>query len=399
MNTPKRGKQPVSSKREGVLGRIGTRAFLARHWQKRPLLIRQAIPDFSGVIDRRELFRLAGQASVESRLVQRRRVRWSLAHGPQSAARLRLLPARDWTLLVQGVNLHSPEADRLLRRFDFIPHARLDDLMVSYALPGGGVGPHVDSYDVFLLQSGGSRVWRIATPRKGQSDRLVEGAPLKLLRDFTPDEEYLLEPGDMLYLPPGWAHEGIALEPGMTCSIGFRAPAHRELVAEFLQRHAEQIDIPGLYSDPGLRQQHHPAQLPPGLVMQTRSLLSRLRFTRADVANFLGEYLSEPKANVVFDPPQRAMSRRRFADRVRDSGARLDLKTLLLLDGQAAFINGERTTPAKPALAALRTLADERALGPGQRAAALFELLYTWYVAGWLHPGQNDATGARGREK
>lgn len=389
----------MSSTHDGVLGRIGTRAFLARHWQKRPLLIRRAIPEFPGVVDRRELFRLAGLASVESRLVQHKRGRWSLAHGPQSAAQLRRMPVGDWTLLVQGVNLHSPEADRLLRRFKFIPHARLDDLMVSYAMPGGGVGPHVDSYDVFLLQSGGSRLWRIATPRKGQSDRLVEGAPLKLLRDFTPDEEYLLEPGDMLYLPPGWAHEGIALEPGMTCSIGFRAPAHRELVAEFLQRHAEKIDIPGVYSDPGLQWQRHPAQLPPGLVAQTRKLLSRLRFTRSDVANFLGEYLSEPKANVVFDPPQRAMSQPRFANHVRVSGARLDLRTLLLLDGQAIFINGERATPARPVLAALRTLADERVLGPGQRTAALFELLYAWYVAGWLHPGQNDAAGARGPNK
>ena len=385
MKTPKRKVSLASPKSDGVLGQIGAPAFLARHWQKRPLLIRQAIAEFSGVVDRTGLFRLAGRAAVESRLVQRKNGRWSLLHGPLTAAHLRRMPVRDWTLLVQGVNQHLPAADRLLRRFSFIPHARLDDLMVSYAAPGGGVGPHVDSYDVFLLQAQGSRVWRIARPRKGRVPRLVEGVPLKILRDFSPDEEYLLEPGDMLYLPPGWAHDGTALEPGMTCSIGFRAPAHQELVTEFLVRHAEQLNIPGLYADPGLKRQRHPAQLPPGLIAETRRLLSRLRFTQSDVATFLGQYLSEPKANIVFDAPRRPMSKRHFSEQARRAGVDLDPRTLMLSEGRHVYVNGERTVPATLALEDLRTLADQRALGPGLYASAVHDQLYSWYVAGWLN--------------
>jgi 50S ribosomal protein L16 3-hydroxylase len=375
--------------RGGLLGTLGVRAFLDRHWQKRPLLVRQAIPGFAGVAGRDELFRLAADASVESRLVQRRSGRWSLAHGPLSATKLRRLPARDWTLLVQGVNLHLPAADRLLRRFDFIPHARLDDLMVSYAAPGGGVGPHLDSYDVFLLQAGGSRVWRIGRPRSEAARALVAGAPLKLLRRFDPEQEFLLEPGDMLYLPPGWAHDGVALDASMTCSVGFRAPSRQELVAEFLQRHAERIDLPGLYADPGLRPQRHAAQIPAALIAATQALLSQLRFSRADVSVFLGEYLSEPKARVVFDRPARAMSRQRFAQATAKAGLRLDARSLMLLDARNVFINGERVTPPRAALHSLRLLADARTLAPGATGAAVLDLLYPWYLSGWLHAGRD----------
>lgn len=379
----------------GLLGGLTAREFLARFWQKRPLLVRQAVPGFSGVTDRAGLFRLAAREAVESRLVRRVGARWSLLHGPLSAGQLRRMPARNWTLLVQGVNLHLAAADRLLRRFDFIPHARLDDLMVSHAAPGGGVGPHLDSYDVFLLQASGSRVWRIARPRGTTARALVEGAPLKILRCFEPEDEYLLEPGDMLYLPPGWAHEGIALDAGITCSVGFRAPSRRELVAEFLQRYAERVDargaMAGLYADPGLRPQRHAAQVPASMLAQTHRLLSRLRFTRARVAGFLGEYLSEPKATVVFDPPRRPLPPGRFAERIGRAGVRLDLRTIMLVDGNSAYVNGERVTPAVSVMKALRTLADTRSLAPRRNGAGLRELLYAWYAAGWLHPGQIEA--------
>src|SRR5512138_3633895 len=176
----------------------GIAAFLRRHWQKKALLVRGAFPRFAGFFSASELMALARRDDVESRLVVRAGKRWSLAHGPFRRGDFRALPERDWTLLVQGVNLHSRAADALLRRFAFVPYARLDDLMVSLAAPGGGVGPHFDSYDVFLLQALGRRRWCY-----GRQDdlRLQPGAPLRVLRRFVPRHEATLARGDMLYLP------------------------------------------------------------------------------------------------------------------------------------------------------------------------------------------------------
>src|SRR5690606_28554951 len=202
-------------------------------------LIRQAIPDFEAPLDAAALIALASDDSVESRLIARRRGRWSLEHGPFEPERLPSLSGRDWTLLVQGADLHSDAARALLSRFRFVPDARLDDLMISLAADGGGVGPHQDSYDVFLLQAWGRRRWRIGRVAEPQ---LVPGLPLRVLANFEAEREWLLEPGDMLYLPPGWGHDGIAEGPCMTCSVGFRAPSRHEFLAAFL---AEAADSPG----------------------------------------------------------------------------------------------------------------------------------------------------------
>src|SRR5262252_1131975 len=214
-----------------LLGGRTPAVFLRRYWQKDALLIRAALPGFAGVLSARQLAALAMRDDVESRLVVRDGSRWSLTHGPFRRSDLRALPPRDWTLLVQGVNLHHRDADALLRRFDFVPFARLDDLMVSVAAPGGGVGSHFDSYDVFLLQGPGRRRWRYGRQR----DLAVRpGLPLKILKKFAPRHRAVLGPGDMLYLPPSFAHEGVAIEPCMTYSIGFRAPAANELAVAFL---------------------------------------------------------------------------------------------------------------------------------------------------------------------
>ncbi len=223
-----------------LLGGQTPHAFMRAHWQKRPLLVRRALPGFRGVIARRALERLAARDDVESRLIECSRNRWRVTHGPLTRTRLARAGSTDWTLLVQGLNLHLEAADRLLRRFAFLPQARLDDVMVSYAAPGGGVGPHADSYDVFLLQGEGRRVWRLARPRDWV---FAADAPLKLIEDFRADDEYLLEPGDMLYLPPGWGHEGVALEPCFTYSIGFRAPQGAELAAAGVQATAVVGDL------------------------------------------------------------------------------------------------------------------------------------------------------------
>jgi 50S ribosomal protein L16 3-hydroxylase len=214
-----------------LLGGLTPATFMKRHWQKKPLLVRGAIDAFQPLLARGELFELAQRDEVESRLVARSGSRWQFRRGPFRRRALPPLARPNWTLLVQGVDLHDARAHELLSQFRFVPQARLDDLMISYASDGGGVGPHFDSYDVFLLQAQGRRRWRI-----GRQDdlSLVPGLPLKILANFVPQEEYVLEPGDLLYLPPRYAHDGIAQGECQTYSIGFRAPARGELARGLL---------------------------------------------------------------------------------------------------------------------------------------------------------------------
>ncbi len=241
-----------------ILGGRTIPTFMRRFWQKNALVVRSALPGFRGLFTSRQLATLAMRDDVESRLVVREGGRWSLAHGPFRRADFGALPERDWTLLVQGVNLHSAETDTLLRRFAFLPFARLDDVMVSLAAPGGGVGPHVDSYDVFLLQGAGRRRWRYGR----QTDlALRPRLPLKILRRFAPAHDDILGPGDMLYLPPSYAHDGTAVDACMTYSIGFRAPAATELATAFLDWLRDRVDLDGRYADPDLRASGEPARI------------------------------------------------------------------------------------------------------------------------------------------
>jgi len=366
-----------------LLGGLSPQGFLARHWQRRPLLVRGAMPEFRDLLDREALARLLARDDVESRLIEHHRARWAVTHGPLTRAQLRRAGARDWTVLVSGLNLHLPAAERLLRRFDFIPQARLDDLMLSVAAPGGGVGPHEDAYDVFLLQGSGRRRWRLCPPRRF---RFVRDAPLRLIEDFAPDEELLAEPGDLLYLPPGWGHDGVALEPCTTYSIGFRAPLGEELAAAFLDwLHARGLPG-GRYRDPGLRLSRHPARVPPAMIGHAADTLARIRWTRRDVARFLGAYLSTPKPQIAFHPPRRALARAAFAARLRRAAVVLDARTQLLVLGRTLFVNGEPLDLPAAQRRVLVALADARRLeGAPLARAALADLLYAWYRQGYLH--------------
>jgi len=366
-----------------LLGGLAPSTFLRRHWQKRPLLVRGALPDFRGVVNARSLAALAARGDVESRLVERRRGRWRVTQGPIPRARLRRLPGRDWTLLVSGVDLHVAAAARLLRRFGFLPYARLDDVMVSYAAPGGGVGPHVDSYDVFLLQGPGRRVWRLARPRRFAE---LRGAPLRLIGGFAADEEILAEPGDLLYLPPGWGHDGVALDECFTYSIGFRAPRGAELGAAFLDWLHERGLPDRAYRDPELRPAARPARIPAPLLEHARRALAGVRWSPRDVGDFLGEYLSAPKPHVVFAAPRRPLARGVFGRRLARLDVALDGRTQLLYRGARFFVNGELLVPAARARAALERLADARRVS-GRRLAAtgLADLTYDWYRLGYLH--------------
>jgi 50S ribosomal protein L16 3-hydroxylase len=358
--------------------------FLRRHWHRKPLLLRQAFPGFAGLLSPRELMRLAGRDDAQSRLVLRRGRRWELRHGPFTAADFRALPPRDWSLLVQEVNHFIPEAERLLRAFHFIPRARLDDVMVSYAPDGGGVGPHFDSYDVFLLQGPGRRRWRISA----QQDReLAPGAALRILRRFRPEREWVLEPGDMLYLPPRYAHDGVAVGECMTCSIGFRAPSHRELVSGFLDYLAEHVHPPGMYRDPDLRPQREPARIGAAMLRRVEGVISRLDWSRRDILRFLGCQLTEPKPHVFFSPPRPALAPGRFAERCRRRGLRLDPRTRMLYAGGMFFVNGDSLEDRdRGAAELLRRLANERALPPCDPGAEAGRLLYRWYRYGYIAP-------------
>jgi 50S ribosomal protein L16 3-hydroxylase len=366
-----------------LLGGRTPAAFLARYWQKEPLLLRQAVPAFTGVLDRDALFALARRDDVESRLVQRMRGRYTLHHGPFRRAALERLPARDWTLLVQGVDRHVDAADALLRQFAFIPFARLDDVMVSYAAPGGGVGPHFDSYDVFLLQAAGRRRWRYGR----QADLTVRrGAPLALLRRFTPEHDATLEPGDMLYVPPGVAHEGTAVDACITYSVGFRAPLHQEIAEAFVDHLRDTIAIPGRYADPDLRASSAPGRIDARLQRGFASAIAGVRWDARDVARFVGRFLTEPRRHVAFTAPPR-MTLARFTRSIARDGVRLDRRTQLLYDDTRYYLNGDDALLPDADRSALRTLADRRTLASTDCAAlapATVQLLHDWHRHGFL---------------
>lgn len=364
------------------LGRLPVAEFMRRCWQKRPVLLRQALPDLAAPVSVERLLALAAADDVESRLVTAFNGRWRLRHGPFAAAELPSRTRKRWTLLVQGVDRHDAAAHALRSRFRFVPDARLDDLMVSFATDGGGVGPHVDSYDVFLVQAHGRRRWRISRQR---NLALLPGLPLAILTQFEPTHEWVLEPGDVLYLPPGVAHDGVAVGECMTCSIGFRAPRWQELVAPWHAWLEESTRLRGAYADPDLRPTRTPGRLPPRMIDASLRALSRRQPTRADAEAMLLRLLSEPKPNVVFDRPAHPLARHEFLARADRRGVALDARTRMLYSGRRVAINGELL--ATRCTAALGTLADHRVIAgraAGELVAGHGELLYQWYVAGWL---------------
>jgi len=366
-----------------LLGGITPEVFLKEYWHKKPLLIRGAIPGFEGLLSPNELAGLACEENVQSRLVSFAKGQWHCEQGPFPEKRFAKLPERDWTLLVQSVNHHMQEATDLLQQFNFIPHARLDDLMVSYAPDGGGVGPHFDSYDVFLLQGLGQRLWRMSE----QTDlSLVEDAPLRILKNFETKQEWILSAGDMLYLPPHLAHWGIAVGECMTYSIGFRAPSAEELASEFLNYLQEKRVFEGRYADPDLALQEHPAEISPSMVKNVVSMLSGLKWNEADVAEFLGEYLSEPKLHIVFDPPEH-IGEKAFVKKMLSSGIQLDFKSQLLFSNRAFYLNGERFDLPQSDWTYLLKLADKRALTAEELRGCSSELMgfmYDSFLAGYL---------------
>ena len=363
-----------------LLGGLSAAEFLRDYWQKQPLLVRNAVPGFSGLLEPAALQALACEDEVQARLIRQTQSGWVLEHGPFKQSSFKPKAKLPWTLLVQELNHHLASARDLLQQFDFIPYARLDDLMVSYAVPGGGVGAHFDSYDVFLLQGSGQRRWQISA----QTDlTLVDGAPLKILQNFVPEQEWVLDPGDLLYLPPCYAHNGVAVDACTTYSIGFRASSVQEIATQFLVYMQDKLDLPGMYQDADLNWQAHPAEISDAMLDQIAGMIARVTWQRADIADFLGRYLTEPKPHLFFDPPEPPLTQSVFARRAQKQGVALAPQSLLLWQGATFYLNGEALT-AMPDMTTMQQLADKRRLAGAQITAALIATLYPLYLDGYI---------------
>jgi 50S ribosomal protein L16 3-hydroxylase len=289
------------------LGRLSPAHFLDRHWQKTPLLVRGALPGFQSPLSPEELAGLACEEDVTSRLVMEQGGRrgWQVRHGPFCERDFTRLPEAGWTLLVHEVDRFVPEVGALLDAFRFIPNWRIDDVMVSYAPPGGSVGPHVDRYDVFLLQGLGRRRWRIAR-RALREERLIPDLELRVLARFAHDREWVLEPGDMLYLPPGIAHHGVALDPCLTFSIGFRAPDRAQMLAAYAATLLEHAAEPALLSDPELSVQKNPGEITPAAMARVRASLTGLvQGEESGLARWFGRFITTPARELGPDAPPR----------------------------------------------------------------------------------------------
>lgn len=375
-------------------GKLTPAQFLRDHWQQKPLFVKNAVPELATLLDGNDLAGLALEKDVESRIVlKHRKNQWELRRGPFTAKTFRTLPKKDWTLLVQAVDHYLPQAADLLERFAFLPHWRIDDLMVSYAVDGGGVGPHYDSYDVFLLQGIGTRVWKIGPPVDDRD--LLPHPDLRILKKMTVTQEFVCEPGDLLYLPPCIAHWGVARGECMTWSVGFRAPSDRELLDGFCNHLIGRIPELQRYGDAGRRPARHPGELEQPAIEALRERIANLVGEPGALEEFLGRWLSEPKyAAHATERPARRWTRAtlekalaRATDVRRDEGSRF----LLLADplSPVLYVDGEPLPLADGALDAAALVADHRILSApalrtllqdGQSAALVISLFNSGHL-------------------
>ncbi len=333
--------QPARSA-PALLGMSAAR-FLREHWQKKPLLVRGAMPGLRDPRTPEELAGLACEEGVESRIVRERggSAPWEVTWGPHPESTFATLPERGWTLLVQEVNRHVPEAALLLEPFAFVPNVRVDDVMVSYAAPGGSVGPHLDSYDVFLLQGQGRRRWLYNT-RPTTDARFRKGLELRILESFRPDADAVLEPGDMLYLPPGFAHHGVAVTACLTYSIGFRAPGFGELWKAFASHgvleHGQQgAQAARLLVDPPLAPAANPGAIPPALLARVRDAVRSIDASDDAIDRFFASFATRLAPSHELTPPRKAPSAEAVMTRLQrgDRVARSE-------EGRWAYLPGAR---------------------------------------------------------
>jgi 50S ribosomal protein L16 3-hydroxylase len=391
-------------------GKLNVEQFKTKHWQKKPLLVRNALLAPNSLISKQELLLLSQNGQCEARLIQRSKNNaWQLSHGPfsnQDSGKSAFPKKAPWTVLVQGVDTVNTNINRLMANFRFAGDALLDDVMISYATNGGGVGPHLDSYDVFLIQLHGQRQWRISPP-KSTPAIFEEGLPVKILKTFTATQEWLLEPGDMLYLPAGWGHDGVAVGECMTASVGFRAPNRNEWLNAYLDDLSDSLEdilaptqkrlkIPVTKNIGGrVKPAHIAAAIPVQFGNWVDELMgsgvAQKTATKAHIRELAGRFLTEPKNHTTFLTPPKALLEAAFAKRLIGKGVALSLASRCLYSQvpKIFFLNGESFSVSAAQLNLLAQLADNKQLGGiGTNLAAidrdLMESLYQWYANGWI---------------
>lgn len=385
-----------------LLGGLSPARFLADHWQKKPLLVRNALPGFTTPISPDELAGLACEEAVESRIVLERDgpQPWALETGPFDEDRFARLPETHWTLLVQECNKYLPELAALLELFNFIPNWRVDDVMVSYAPAHGSVGPHMDQYDVFLIQGLGHRRWQISTDPVAD-DNVIPGIDLRIMRDFQPSDEWVLAPGDMLYLPPGVAHYGVALDDCMTFSVGFRTPTVSELLTGYLDEVASGLDDRQRYHDPDLPLQAHPGEITAGARTRVRRIIREALANDAAIDQWFGRYITESKSGLGATPPSQPLSAEAFLHRLRAAGTlwRSEYARFSFIDDDGdkitLFVDGQAWPVPRPLAEAVVRLCDRRTITSTDFSAALdspqfVQLLAELYNRGYIELARED---------
>ncbi len=370
-----------------LLGGLTPNQFMRDYWQKKPLVVKQAFANSKPPVRVAELKKLSRRDDVESRLIWRDADSWHMKHGP--FGRMPAAQSPNWTLLVQSVDLYDDAAADLLYQFNFVPSARLDDLMISIASEGGDVGPHFDSYDVFLIQSQGRRRWRFG---QQQDLSLVPDLPLKILSRFTPQEDVVLEPGDMLYLPPDAAHDGIALDHDcMTLSVGFKAPTAAMMAQRLFEAAADGLGVETPtklqrhFRDPNQHAVNESAELPERLIQAALKSVGQIALNQSLAVECLGAWMTEPNQMARFE------STDRFIEPGQAGRIKLDRRTRMLFWQRRLFINGEKAPTAANAL--LKQLANTRSvsLTPAQTSGKshtqnqTIDTLNDWLDAGWVH--------------
>ena len=371
-----------------ILGKTSVNNFLKNYWQKKPLLIKNAIANFESPITESDLFTIAQNEEAVSRLIEYKQDIWQVKYGPFKKSDLPKKTNIPWTILVQNINHYFPFAESFLNLFKFIPYARLDDLMISYATKKGSVGPHFDSYDVFLFQAQGIREWKISDQKKFTLDKK---SSIKIITNFKSKNSWVLKPGDMLYLPPNIGHWGISQSDDcLTYSVGFRAPATFEIQSKFLDFIQDHLitNENEIYKDPNLAPQKNPAEISSNMTKAMRNIVDRLRWDKSSINHFIGQLLSEPIESSIFET-RKPLSLKAFEKRIVNKTLKLNSKTRMLFIKNNFYVNGEFLKIDKKYTLFLKQLANDREISfestlNKSDLNALGIVLLPLYVAGFV---------------
>jgi 50S ribosomal protein L16 3-hydroxylase len=369
-------------KQKTYLGGLSPNQFLQRHWQKTPLLIPGALKPTDWILDLNELIELSQSPDCSTRLIIQKGSNYQVAYGPFTKSEIAELPDKNWTLLVQGINHVHTGARKLLELFSFIPFARLDDIMVSYAAPGGNVGPHYDSYDVFLLQGSGSRKWQVSG---SHSLDLIPNQELRILKSFVPEGQCEVTAGDILYLPPNFSHYGVALEPCFTYSIGFIAPIFDHVKSEFLHYLDAEFELPGIFQDPTRKATDQPGLIPEDLLQAVTEQVSRIKWTKNNILKFTGEFLTQSAANYQSLPPN-ILSKKKFLSQLSSTSYQIESTVKFLYREQFGFIGGNAFKIPTSSQSIFRQFANTRLIHGRaiQPDSFLAETIFEWLSQGYV---------------